>query len=185
MDIIFFVINLVISYFNAYYVGKNWIDAKYIGGWQYILLWCAGIMSACGFTSCYSFIIFPILHSFNIISDATYILSFKIEYLMIIFPILGSGIMIWLNSIIVAFKERTFGSIGTAAWNSYAMFHNSSSAITTIPNFINDILDDSSDSEGGNSIGIFAFLLCLIVASLGIFTTIFIIRREIKNSVAY
>ena len=48
------VLNFGISVWNAYAVGKVWVEARLAGGWHRFMCWMGAVMSACGFTWCYS-----------------------------------------------------------------------------------------------------------------------------------
>src|SRR6266436_2256340 len=44
------ILNFAISWFNAWSVGRVWIESKMIGGLFRMTVWCGAIMSAFGFT---------------------------------------------------------------------------------------------------------------------------------------
>jgi hypothetical protein len=50
-------LNFVISWFNAWSVGRGWAETKVAGGFARFMSWCGAIMSASGFTWCYLVII--------------------------------------------------------------------------------------------------------------------------------
>ena len=50
-------VNIGISYWNAKQAGRVWAESKGVGGWIRILVWCAAIQSAVGFTSAYAIIL--------------------------------------------------------------------------------------------------------------------------------
>jgi hypothetical protein len=52
-----FILNFVISWFNAWSVGKCWLESKAAGGFTHFVTWCGAIMSASGFTWCYTILL--------------------------------------------------------------------------------------------------------------------------------
>src|SRR5690349_6837454 len=64
------VLNFAISVWNAYAVGKVWVEAKVAGGWYRFMCWMGAIMSACGFTWCYLSFLALSAHYFGWITDA-------------------------------------------------------------------------------------------------------------------
>src|SRR5688500_19806814 len=101
-------LNLVISGFNAVGCGLTWNETKHVGGWQHFMNWMGAIMAACGFTWCYM-VVFGIIGTHVPMTDeetgeTTMLLSgeslqafFELGYMIIILPILGSGLSITIN----------------------------------------------------------------------------------------
>ena len=46
-------LNLAISFWNAYACGKAWAEAKFYGGWPRFMTWMGAIMAASGFSWCF------------------------------------------------------------------------------------------------------------------------------------
>jgi hypothetical protein len=53
MPFLLLILNFAISWFNAWSVGRVWIESKMIGGFFQMTVWCGAIMSAYGFTWVY------------------------------------------------------------------------------------------------------------------------------------
>lgn len=189
---IVWVINFAISWWNARVCGTFWAELRTIGGWQRFMGWMGAIMSATGFTWCYLVVLlfgayyaqpslpfifgegpdYPIDHkALNA--------GFSLGYLLLIPGLLFSGLMIWINSLVEAWRRRDAVSIGVAGWNTFAQIHNTYSAIRGVPGAWESVKDfftsgDSSDSDGDDvkskAIGIILVLVALAVAG-GIFTT--------------
>jgi len=85
------IVNFGISWFNAYSVGRSWADSKAVGGWPRFIIWCAAVMSACGFTWCYLIVLTFMAGAAGYLSPRYMQLALEIGYVIIIFPILGSG----------------------------------------------------------------------------------------------
>src|SRR3546814_3942671 len=46
-------LNGAISWWNAYACGRNWIEARMLGGWPWVMVCCGAIQSAIGFSMVY------------------------------------------------------------------------------------------------------------------------------------
>ena len=63
-------LNFGISLWNAYAVGKSWVEARAAGGWPRIMCWSGAVMSASGFTWCYLIFLALTAYHFKVISEA-------------------------------------------------------------------------------------------------------------------
>src|SRR5215470_6454052 len=124
-------LNLVISWFNARTCGRAWVEAKALGGYIRVLVWCGAIQSAIGFSSVFLFpLIFVANASFpGYFTDADVNGMVSLWYVSIIFPALGTGLIITIESWIRAYRERSLSSMGVAAYNTFAQIHNTMGAI--------------------------------------------------------
>jgi hypothetical protein len=182
-----FVLNFAISWLNAWGCGKSWNETKHIGGIAHAMNWAGAVMSASGFTWCYMVIgaligqVVPVEQD-----DGTSAPLFSQEmvgwfcdlgYVVIIVPILGSGIMITMHSVVVAWKKRTFGNIAGAGYNVFAQVYNISSAVRHMPEAVGGVgkLFESvkDDKKGGITVVVAVIVACLA----GILTTYTIIQR--------
>src|SRR5258708_12839718 len=92
MIFLLLILNFAISWFNAWSVGRVLVESKMIGGFFRMTVWCGAIMSACGFTWVYIALLGLLAQSFQWL-PARYIQGiFSLGYLVIIFPLLGSGL---------------------------------------------------------------------------------------------
>jgi hypothetical protein len=188
--IVIWLVNFGISWWNAYACGKMWVETKHIGGWQRFMNWMGAIMSASGFTWCYMIILLfgaYYAQSYWVAQDHAPILTpkalmagFSIGYLILIPGILFSGLMIWLDSLIQAWRRRDLPSMGIAAWNTYAQIHNTYNAYSGISgafSSISDYLKSDDDDDGkGLALLVIAIIVAMSIAG-GVFTTIGIIRH--------
>ena len=102
------VINFGISIWNAYSVGKVWVDAKHEGGWHRFMCWMGAIMSACGFTWCYlSFLTSRPIISKWITDDQTTV-ALDLGYILLLPFMLFAGYAITLDSWVQAYRTRWF-----------------------------------------------------------------------------
>jgi hypothetical protein len=177
------VLNAAISTWNAYACGRYWTESKIIGGWSRVMTWCGVVMAACGFTWVFLTIFAMVGVSTGHLSVEQADLMFKLGYLIIILPILGSGLAIWVDSVAQAVRERSFGSIARAGWNTYAQVHNTWQAASQAPGIFQEVMDAffsnkgsrrSNDNKG--AAGILVVLLVVVALSAGILTTVAIVR---------
>jgi len=165
---ILWVVNFAISYWNCKVVGSSWHATKAMGGWIRFMNWMGAIMGACGFSWCLLIIfalggaaIFPTYVTPVILKG-----SLSLGYLMIIPPILFSGYAIWAESLIQAWRERSFVSIAAAGWNSFANIYNTISAFENVPIAFGDVgkmFEDIDDPKAGLAIvGVLIALLAVL-----------------------
>jgi len=179
--VLLMVLNFAISWFNAWAVGKSWIESKHVGGWPHFINWCAAIMSACGFTWVYLLIIGFIAYATGYLPEK-YLEGFiSLGYTIIIFPVIGTGIAITIDSWAHFWRKRSFGNGAVAVWNTFADFYNIYQATRALPgafDSIGDLFDSDSDNPGLTLIVIF-----LVAASVigGILTTVAIVRVTSRN----
>jgi len=204
--VIIFIVNLAISWFNAHFAGKTWIESK--GTPARILNWAALVMSVCGFIWVYGVVLGFIaasLPGFNYVPDKGYPIWIEFTwehfthlqeatYLFILIPMLGSGLIIWIYSLVEAWKRRDLASGGVAAWNTYANVSNIMSAFRYAPGVFESFGDfigsgSSSSSSGDEKGKLILFLmviaLALIAVIAGIATTHRIFRASLVRHASY
>lgn len=184
-------LNFGISWWNARAVGSAWAETKHTGGWARLVAWSGAVMSAAGFTWCYTLIMAIIAGTITHVPEgktvaepylsAEYVRALcELGYVFIIVPILGSGIIITLHSWREAFKRRTLGSGAVAGWNTFAQIHNTWSAVSEMPGVIKHltgVFDGDKDNK-------FRIILILAVLALfgGILSTFFIARSAMQSA---
>lgn len=117
------VLNFVISWFNAWSVGRSWTEAQMVGGWPKFMAWMGAVMSACGFTWVYLVIVGMVAGSTGKLSPEYLEAFYSLGYLVIIFPVLGSGLAITIQSWAHAWRERNLLNMGMAGWNTFAQVY--------------------------------------------------------------
>jgi hypothetical protein len=122
------VINFGISVWNAYAVGKVWVDARHEGGWHRFMCWMGAVLSACGFTWCYLSFLVLSAHYFKWITEEQTMAALDLGYVLLLPFLLFAGYAITLDSWAQAYRRGGFLNYGTAAWNTYASLHNTYSA---------------------------------------------------------
>jgi hypothetical protein len=176
------VLNLAISVWNAYAVGKVWIEARIAGGWHRFMCWVGAVMSACGFTWCYLSFLALTAHYFQWLTEDQVRAALNLGYVLLLPFLLFGGYAITLDSWAQAFRRGGLLNYGVAAWNTYATIHNTYSAwrnmggaFASLGNFFGGRRKSDSNGDGG---GIILVLLLVVFALLaGVLTTATIIRR--------
>jgi len=178
-------LNLGISFWNAYASGLAWVEAKHQGGWPRVMAWSGAIMSACGFSWCYLLILACAAYGLEWITYDHVQIALSIGYILIIPAILASGMTIMLDSWARVYRVRMVRNIGSAAWNTYAQIHNTFGAVTTLDNAFGMVMSsfdsEDSDSKNSNSSLIVVFILVILALLSGYFTTAAIINRVAGN----
>jgi hypothetical protein len=177
------VLNFGISVWNAYAVGKVWVDARHENGWHRFMCWMGAIMSASGFTWCYlSFLVLTASY-FEWISDQQAIMALNLGYILLLPFMLFAGYAITLDSWAQAYRRGGFLNYGMAAWNTYASIHNTYSAwqnlgdaFTSLGGLFKGDRSGDRDSDGGGGI-VIVILLVVFALLAGVLTTAVIIRR--------
>ena len=181
-------LNFGISFWNARAVGLMWVETKQIGGFTRFMTWMGWIMSASGFTWCYLVILLfgayygqpafikpgqPML-----ITQENLMQGFSLGYLIILPGILFSGLMIWVDSLVQAWRRRDATSIGIAAWNTFAQVHNTYSAIQGVPQAmkaVGGLFAGKGDARGKVLLLIIALVAAAVVS--GVLTTMAIVAH--------
>ena len=127
-------LNFVISWLNARTCGRAWVEARALGGYIRVLVWCGAIQSAIGFSSVS---LFPLLFGANALYPEDFTRAdlhwgLSLWYVSIIFPALGTGFIITIESWIRAYRERSLSNLGGAAYNTFAQIHNTMGAINNL-----------------------------------------------------
>lgn len=187
--ILFLLINFAISWFNAWSVGRGWAETRAMGGFPRFMSWCGATMSACGFTWCY-LVIFCLINSLTSgkfhLPDKYAEAVFRIGYLIIILPVLGSGLAITIQSWAYFWKQRSFGSGALAGWNTFAQVYDTYTAIKAIPDsfsFLSGLWEDGDDDDDDakNKLFLIAVVIAVLCVFGGILTTAAIVRSTAKR----
>src|SRR5262245_62318325 len=176
------VLNFAISVWNAYAVGKVWVEARHAGGWHRFMCWMGAVMSACGFTWCYLVFLALTAHYFEWLSDDDVRMALNLGYILLMPFMLFAGYAITLDSWAQAYRHGGFLNYGMAAWNTYASIHNTYSAWRNLGGAFGSLGEfirsrRSRDDSDGPSPVILVILLVALALVGGILTTMVIIRR--------
>ena len=184
--------NFLISVLNCWFVGKTWAESKVIGGWFRFVTWCAAIMGTCGFVWCNTLVIgwlasthaglLPLKYQLN---DTYLELLFNIGYMLVIVPILGSGMGIWLDSVKKAYMRRDGLSIGVASYNTFAQGYNTYEAAKFVPTVLEKIGKTlkSTDSVKTKLMLLTVYTVLALSVGLGVATAWYIIHTTAEGVV--
>lgn len=187
------ILNFAISCLNAWGCGMTWNETKYVGGTAHFMNWMGAVMSASGFTWCYTILLAFAGTQINVeaadhtvqplLTDQWVQGLLEIGYLVVIVPIIGSGIAITVNSWAAFWRRRTFGSGAVAGWNTFADVYNITHALSEVPSAFGHL---GSLFEGkGDKRGVLVLVLAAIALFGGILTTYTIITltaSAVRNS---
>jgi hypothetical protein len=207
MIFLLLILNFLISWFNAWACGKAWPESKHQGGWAHFMNWMGAIMSACGFVWC-SIIVFALVgtmipidtkdpqHAVYAITPQMIRAVLDLGYVIIIVPVIGSGLAITIDAWAHFYRERTFGNGAIAAYDTAAQIYNMYEAATMLPSVLSDLgslfggkssdsSSSDSDSDGLSGLAI-AIVILIVVCALvgGILLTRYIILSTAKSSAA-
>jgi hypothetical protein len=149
-------LNFGISFWNSYAVGTSWPYTKQIGGLAHLVNWCGFIMAGCGFSWC---LLLPLslvsyyYHWFGF-DQQELVVTMSLGYLILAPMIILSGLGIWIDSLVQAWKTKSFANIAVAGYNTYAQISNMvdvaknyPSSFNTISDFFKDAFSNSKDSD--------------------------------------
>jgi len=176
------VVNFAISWWNARAVGLMWVETKEMGGFPRFMTWMGWIMSASGFTYCYLIVLlfgaFYAQPAFlkpgepMLLTPADIQAGFALGYLIIMPGVLFSGLMIWVDSLVTAWRRRDMASMGTAAWNTFAQVHNTYSAIKGTPEALRAVGELFKGKGDGRAKALMLVIVLVVMAVVsGILTT--------------
>ena len=172
MIFLLLILNFAISWFNAWSVGRVWVESKMVGGFSRMTAWCGAIMSACGFTWVYIALLGMLAQSFQWLPPRYIQGIFSLGYLVIILPLLGSGLGIAVSSWVQFWRQKNLINGGIAAWNTYAQISNVVSAVRFIPEAIGNVLSafKGDDDEEDNRALLIMLAVVLVAVGAGVMT---------------
>jgi hypothetical protein len=174
--------NIVISYLNARAVGPVWRQRHTADWLSWGLIWSAAIQATIGFSMPILVGEVAILHVLGLIGPAVIKATFSLWYLGVIVPVIGTGLIITVHSIVTAWRERNFVNIATAGYNTAATASN----LAQMPSGIGSALSNLFDSE---DVGSAFFLVALLLAALALlgggFLTYAVIDHYAQRELAY
>lgn len=189
--VFFLFLNFGISWLNAWGCGRYWTESKITKGWPRILVWSGVVMSAVGFTWVYLTLLTLGAVAFEFLTPDQGSVMFDLGFLILIPALLTSGTIIWINSLIMAWRKRSFGNIAIAGWNTYAHARNVWTVARHAPGALENVLDfffggskkstrrRSSSSKG--EAGFLIVLLVILAIAGGTLTTAAIVRSADKK----
>ena len=153
-----------------------------VGGWIRILVWCAAIQSAVGFTSAYAIILATLAQQFNYLPPQALQLMMNLTYVLIIIPALGSGFAITIHSWIAFAREKSLANLGMAGWNTFAQAYNTYNAVQNFGAAFSNVSESlgglfSGDSDSDDASTMRVLILVAIALLGGVLTTAAIVQK--------
>jgi hypothetical protein len=173
--LIILALNFAISWWNARTCGRAWVESKAVGGGIRVLVWCGAIQSAIGFSSVF---LFPLIFIANALFPDYFTAddlngALSLWYVTIIFPALGTGLIITIESWIAAYRKHSLANLGVAAYNTFAQIHNTMGAINSLgPAFqavgkmFTSVLTSRGDAKG--KVAIIGVMIAVLVVALAL-----------------
>lgn len=167
-------LNLVISWWNAKACGSHWSESKAIGGFVRVLMWCGVIQSAIGFSMALIFVEVIVAGSLGYLSPKAVDATLSLWYLAVILPAIGTGLVITVHSWAIAWRTRSWGDMGVAAWNTFASGSNIYNAAN---GGVSTALDKVGDLFKGNDNKQAQLVIALVLLSLvgGVLITMWLV----------
>lgn len=193
--ILILILNFAISWFNAYQVGLAWYDSKAQGWFSQFVNACALVMSMCGFTYVYAVVMAVVARQFNWLPPEYETAIIQVCYLVIIVPVIGSGLGLTLHSILQAWRSKSLTDAGVATYNVFAQSYNTYTAFSEVGDIFSSVSglfnrssssssrsSSSSDDDGDSgAFMLFAIVLAGLAIFGGIVTTLVIASKAAEN----
>ena len=177
-------LNFGISWFNAWSCGCSSAESKTAGGLLRLLWWMGAVMSAAGFTWVLTVVLGLGAHALGYLPTRYLEAELSLGYLIVIGPVIGSGLVITVQAWAVAWRRRTAVNLGVAAWDTFAMVYDITSAVEGVPYALGKVKDvlipDSDDDKDGALIRL-AILLALLGLVGGALLTYAIIHKTARQ----
>jgi hypothetical protein len=192
--VVLLVLNFLISIWNSYVVGKLWPHTRIEGGWCHWISWMGYIQAIFGFSWCFLMPLVALAYSQHWFGFGVreVVVSLELGYLVIGGSLIISGLFIWIESLMHAWREKTLGSGAVAAWNTYAQlsnmydfFVNAKPFALDIVNYFGNAFSVGSSSDDDDGSGAIAYLAILVIAlAVGSIFLGWILASAISGSVA-
>lgn len=157
-------LNLAISFWDGFAAGTVFRESR---GWMKVIAWSALIMSVMGFLIFFAIVYGFIATSAGWITTEQFEVLVNLTYIFAIFPVLGAGLNLTIHSAVVAYRNRDFTSVGTAAWNIFAQAHNTYDAFEHVPEAFAKVMEyfgPKKDDDPKAVLGKIAILLIFLAA---------------------
>lgn len=178
---IIFLLNLYISVGNAYAAGLSWPESKAIGGWVRVVVCSAAIMSACGFIWCELIFLMFGAALVGYLEPNDVETALHLGYVVVIFPLLGSGLALWMHSVTKAWHQSSLSNVLTASYNTLALTYDVYQAGHLLPDAFTGLSEFFKGGEVKSKAHRVVILLVVISVCSGIFTTIAIVRYAARQ----
>jgi hypothetical protein len=175
------VLNLLISLWNSYVTGRVWVEAKHAGGGYQFMAWMGYIMASLGFSWDVFLIVGNILVSTGKITPDEINIFFQAGYILLVPGLLFSGYAIMFQSWANAYRTRSVGRTGIAAYNTYVNLHNTFNAIDDFPKAFGSVFKGFTGGRGKNKASGLILFLAILCAVSGFIIAALIVHRVAAN----
>lgn len=170
-------LNFGVSWLNCWAVGGVWIESKALGGFPRVLAWCGAIQAAIGFSGVIGFVLGAIALQLGVLPKSAASGAAGLWYLLIIVPALGTGLIITIQSWLVAFRERSLANMGVAAYNTLAQAHNMAGAVRGVGDAFGAVSSLFSRDDDDDAVAMLAIVLVVMALAGGAVLAAVLIRR--------
>jgi hypothetical protein len=198
MIALYMALNGLISCWNAYATGKNWIYTRQAGGFAHLVTWAGYLMTIAGFSWCLLMAEALIAYYYHWYGFDYRALTAMINFgFLLIGPVIVlAGIPIWLDSVANAVRQRSFSGTMLAGYNTYAQIHNTIEVFSSLGPALDNVTDffrssgsssSDSDSDSDSSsgvLGVLVLVLVLVAIAGGIVLATAIVSRVARNEVS-
>jgi hypothetical protein len=179
MMILIVVLNVGISWLNAGVCGRSWEESKACGGIIRLVVWCTAIQSAVGFSSVTALPLIFLAHEYapGYFTEIYFKGALNLWYLTIIFPTIGAGLAITIESWVAAYRDASLLRLSNAAWNTFAQVYNTARAIDYMGGAFSAVRDafgsasnstSDANDEDKDAIAIVGVTIMLTIVSLAL-----------------
>jgi len=177
--LVILLLNGGVSWWNCYVCGSNWVEARAVGGFVFVITWCGAVQAAIGFSMVAIFLEVQVGAATGYLDTAAANALTSLWYIAIIVPALGTGLAISVHSWIVFYRTRSIASLGISAYNTLAEAHNVFRAINTLPaafgNVLKGVLTGRGDAKG--RVIVVVILLAVVALLAGVLLTAVLIQK--------
>ena len=172
-------LNVFISWYNTKVCGQYWAESKALGGFPRVLMWCGAVQSAVGFSSLFLVVGLAIAGVTGYLPHKALEAAANLWYLAVIIPCIGTGIVITVHSWVVAYRERNWQNMGTAAYNTFATASNlygaANGGVSDAFKSVGDLFSGDSEDGGAVVVLVIAIVVCSILG--GVVLTAWLIQK--------
>jgi hypothetical protein len=177
MIIFIWILNLVISIWNAYATGKVWVEAQHAGGGYRFMAWMGYLMASLGFSWNIFIVVGFYLSSAGKITPEQTDLFFSLGYVVLAPGFLFSGYAIMFQSWANAYRDHSVRNLAVAGYNTYANLHNTFNVIDNFPKAFGSVLKAFAGGSGKGKANGLIFFLALVCVLSGFIITALIVHR--------
>ena len=161
--VLIWVLNLMISIWNSYAVGRAWVETEHEGGVHRFMAWMGYLMAGLGFSWNIFIVVGYFMFTEGKFTQEQLMTFMNLGYVILVPGFLFSGYAIMLESWADAYRNRTVGSMARAAWNTYANLHNTYGAVKDLPGAVSQVFKAfTGGKKGAQGLVLFLAIMCVL-----------------------